>query len=181
MLERFAQWAAPFLTYPYILRTRRNHGLEHATIHVLSRQRYRLSGRSDDSGFIVIGNVPTDKLENAVNEAIRRMQNGEHQLAIHPNCGTNLITTGFLATVVGLLGFGGRSLRKNYDRFSMVMIAMMGVVLFSPPLGMALQKHITTEGDIGDMMQLVSVTKSTTPVPFSTRQVVIHRVVTQQE
>ena len=55
-----AEYAEPLLTSPYILRTRRNHGLEHATIHILSRGNYQLSGRSSDHGFIIFGNVPTD-------------------------------------------------------------------------------------------------------------------------
>ena len=37
-----AEYAEPLLTSPYILRTRRNHGLEHATIHILSRGNYQV-------------------------------------------------------------------------------------------------------------------------------------------
>ena len=181
MLKRLAEIATPILTLPYILRTRRNHGLEHATIHVLSRQRYNLSGRSNDRGFVILGDVPTDKLEKAVNEAITRMKKGEHRLAIHPNCGTNLVTAGFLATVVAWLGFGGSKRRDSYERIPTVMVLMMGVVLFSTPLGMALQEHFTTEGDVGEAMELVSVTKSTTTIPFSGRTVVMHRVATKQD
>lgn len=181
MLKRLAEMATPILTFPYILRTRRNHGLEHATIHVLSRQKYSLSGRSNDRGFVLMGDVPTEKVEVAVNEAINRMKKGEHRLAIHPNCGTNLVTAGFLATVVSWLGFGGSKRRDSYERMPMVMVLMMGVVLFSTPLGMALQEHFTTEGNVGDRMELVSVTKSTTTIPFSGRSVVMHHVVTKQD
>ena len=104
-MERLAECAEPLTRHPYILRVRRNHGLEHATIHLLNRQNYQLSGRSSDSGFILLGDVPTDKVESAVQEAITRMKAGEHKLAIHPNCGTNLVTTGFLATAVGFSRF----------------------------------------------------------------------------
>jgi len=180
MLKRLAQWATPILTFPYILRTRRNHGLEHATIHLLTRHRYNLSGRSNDSGFVLIGDVPTDKVETAVQEAINRMKKGEHRLAVHPNCGTNLVTAGFLSTLVAWVGFGGGKRRDTYERFPMVMMLMMGVVLFSTPIGMALQKYFTTEGDPGDM-ELVSVTKSTTTIPFTGRTVITHRVVTRQD
>lgn len=179
ILQQLATWARPILTFPYILRTRRNHGLEHATIHVLSKHRYNLSGRSDDSGFVLLGDVPTDKVETAVNEAIQRMKKGEHRLAIHPNCGTNLVTAGFLATVVAWLGFSGNSRKANYDRFPTVMALMMGVVLFSTPLGMSLQRYFTTEGDPGEM-ELVSVTRSLTTIPLTGRTVVSHRVNTQQ-
>ncbi len=180
MLKRLANWSTPILTFPYILRTRRNHGLEHATIHVLSKQRYNLSGRSNDSGFVLIGDAPTEKIEVAVQEAINRMKRGEHQLAIHPNCGTNLVTAGFLATLVAWLGFGGSNRRDSYERFPTVMIFMMGVVLFSTPIGMALQKYFTTEGDVGNM-ELISVTRSTATIPFTGRTVVTHRVTTRQD
>lgn len=179
LLKSLANAANPILTFPYILRTRRNHGLEHATIHILSKHRYSLSGRSNDVGFLLFGNVPTDHVEQAVLEAIQRMKGGEHKLAIHPNCGTNLVTTGFLTTVVAWLGFSGSNRRNGWDRFPMVMMLLMGVVLFSTPLGMSLQQHFTTEGDPGDM-ELVSVTRDETVIPFTGRKVIIHRVVTQQ-
>ena len=47
-----------------ISRIRRNHGLEHATIHVLSEAnpRRRLIGRSDYGGFWLLGEVSTEEL-----------------------------------------------------------------------------------------------------------------------
>ena len=174
-----ATYAEPLLTSPYILRTRRNHGLEHATIHILSRANYKLSGRSSDQGFVIFGNVPTDRVESAVNEALQRMQSGEHKLAVHPNCGTNLVTAGFTATVVAWLGFAGGGWRRGWERFPTMMVIMMAVLLFSKPLGMSLQRHITTEGDPGDL-RLLSVKRETLRLPFTGGQLIIHRVLTQQ-
>ena len=174
-----AEYAEPLLNSPYILRTRRNHGLEHATIHILSRANYKLSGRSSDQGFIIFGNVPTDRVENAVNEALQRMQSGERKLAVHPNCGTNLVTAGFAATVAAWLGFAGGGWRRGWERFPTMMVIMMAVLLFSKPLGMSLQRHITTEGDPGDL-RLLSVKRETLQVPFTGQQLTTHRVMTQQ-
>ena len=178
-IERLAQYAEPVTHHPFILRVRRNHGLEHATIHILNRQNYQLSGRSSEGGFILLGEAPTELVESAVIEALERMKAGERKLAIHPNCGTNLVTTGFLATAVAFLGFAGRGLRKSWERFPTMMLAMMAVVLLSTPLGMSLQRHFTTEGDLGDL-ELVSVTRERKNVPFSGRQLTLHRVVTRQ-
>ncbi|MBE9507029.1 MAG: hypothetical protein IMY86_03185, partial [Chloroflexi bacterium] len=53
-----------FLDLPPVSRVRRNHALEHATMHVLS-ERYRnlrLVGRSSLWGFYIYGNVPTEDL-----------------------------------------------------------------------------------------------------------------------
>ena len=179
LIKRLALFAAPLLRSPYVLRTRRNHGLEHATIHILSRGQYRLSGRSHDNGFVLIGAVPTEEVESAAQEALQRMKAGEHKLAVHPNCGTNLVTFGFLATLLAWLGFGGQSRRRGGQRFSMMMALMMGIALLSTPLGMNLQKHFTTEGDLGDM-EVISVTLETVSIPFSGRQLTLHRVLTRQ-
>jgi len=178
-LERLAEYAEPVTRYPYILRVRRNHGLEHATIHILNRRNYKFSGRSSGGGFVLLGEAPTEEVESAVVEAMRRMKAGEHKLAVHPHCGTNLVTTGILATAVAFLGFAGRGFRRSWERVPTMVVAMMAVVFLSTPVGMSLQKHFTTEGDLGDL-ELVSVTRDTKTVPFSDQQVTLHHVVTRQ-
>ena len=84
-------------------RIRRNHGLEHATIHVLSdgHKRFSAQGNSDHRGFHlnIYGDVTEDEVAAAVTEAHRRLRAGERHLAVHPNCGTVLVTTALLATV----------------------------------------------------------------------------------
>lgn len=181
MIEQIAAFARPLLDFPMIRRTRRNHALEHATIHILSGRlkKARLSGRSSDSGFIIIGDVPTDSVESAVHEALSRLQKGEHNLALHPNCGTNLVTTGFMTTLSGLIGLRGSSKPLTLDRISWTMILMMLAVLFSQPLGMTFQKHFTTEGDPGDL-EFISINRREVRWFFSGQPVVVHSIVTRQ-
>lgn len=179
ILEGIAQASQAILKFPYIQRTRRNHGLEHATIHMLSKHHYSLSGRSSDAGFVLFGEVPTEAVITATNEALKRMRNGEHGLAIHPNCGTNLVTTGFLTTFVGLMGFSRQNNRSSWDRFPLIMVLMMATVLFSQPFGMNLQRHFTTEGDPGNL-EILDISRGEMNVPLSGRKVTIHRVVTRQ-
>ncbi len=107
--ERTNHFPSPFS------RLQRNHGLEHATLHMLAERHPHLSlaGHSDMGGFWILGNVETEDLRAAVNEALTRMQQGEHELSIHPNCGTNFVATGALAGLAawtGMLG-AGRSTR----------------------------------------------------------------------
>src|SRR5512145_2167377 len=87
------------LNLPLVRRTRRNHGLEHATIHVLSSRFHGLSmaGRSTPNGFYIFGNVSTEEVRSAVDEGLQRMRNGEPHLAVHPGCGTNYLTSGVFA------------------------------------------------------------------------------------
>ncbi len=63
------------LDYPLILSTRRNHGLEHATIHVLSAQKpgRPLAGRSTPFGFYLYGDVSDEELQTAVYDALHRI------------------------------------------------------------------------------------------------------------
>ena len=179
MIERLAQFAQPVLEWPMIRRVRRNHGLEHATVHILTNhlKGVRMAGRSSESGFILLGDLPTDKVEEAVYEALQRMRNGEHKLAVHPNCGTNLVTSAGLTTLVALIGLRTSSNRPITERIPMLMTWMMLAVLFSQPLGMSLQEHFTTEGDPGDL-EIINVTRRRLPTLFGSEGLTIHQVTT---
>ncbi|MGH2509076.1 MAG: DUF6391 domain-containing protein, partial [Ktedonobacteraceae bacterium] len=81
-------------------RVRQNHALEHATITIFSTlvPNLRVSARSTSRGFTVFGDVDLSQLRRALDEALHRLQAGEADLAIHPNCGTNLVVgTSFVA------------------------------------------------------------------------------------
>ena len=179
VIEQLAERAAPLLQQRAILRIRRNHGLEHATIHILGRQGCRLSGRSDSDGFVLLGDVPTEQVESAAHEALQRMQAGESGLAVHPNCGTNLVTAALLATSLGFAGFAGRGWRSAWKRFNIVMTVMMLVLLIAPGLGNDLQRHFTTADDM-ESVQLTGVKRHDWRLPWGGARLVAHRVATRQ-
>jgi hypothetical protein len=81
-----------------------------------------------------------------VGEALRRMQDGEHGLAIHPNCGTGLVTAGLLTSVATLIGTSGHGGIERSSRLPHSLLSTMSLIL-SQPLGLALQQHFTTLGD----------------------------------
>ncbi|HET6823449.1 MAG TPA: DUF6391 domain-containing protein, partial [Anaerolineales bacterium] len=83
------------LELPHILSTRRNHAVEHATLKILARKYddKNLAGHSNPTGFFLFGDLATDDIRNAIQEAMTRLRAGEHELAIHPGCGTNLATS----------------------------------------------------------------------------------------
>ena len=181
MIKQFADSIRPVLEFPFVRRTRRNHALEHATIHMLSRKhrRLRVAGRASDGGFVLIGEVPTDQVEAAVDEALKRMKRGERGLAVHPNCGTNLVTTGFMTTLAGYLGLkGGSNQRVSLDRFSFTMSLMVLALIISQPIGMSLQRHITTDGNPGDL-ELVSVKRREFKW-FWGGNIIIHNIITRR-
>jgi len=150
----------------FLSRLRRNHALEHATMTVLSeRQRsLRLVGRSSLWGFYIYGDVPTESLLAAAQEGLRRLKAGQWQMAIHPNCGTNLAVAGVLAGVGAFLALGGvftkrpQSRWERFTRLPLACTAAMAGIMLARPLGPALQAHVTTQPDVGDLA-LVSVTQ----------------------
>jgi hypothetical protein len=177
ILQSLASLFRPILEQSTVRQIRRNHGLEHATIHILSRGRYSLSGRSSDSGFVLYGDAPTEKIELAIKEALRRFKRGEAQLAIHPNCGTNLVVSGFLTATIGALGFVGTTRQRAWERFPLVIIAMMLTVFYALPFGMEVQRHFTTSGEMGEM-EFVSITRH--EWRFLGYRLVMHRILTRE-
>ncbi|MDO9301831.1 MAG: DUF6391 domain-containing protein, partial [Anaerolineales bacterium] len=89
------------LDLPFILETRRNHALEHATLHMLARtHKGRMAGHSNPTGFFLLGDFSTQDIWAAATEALERLREGESGLAIHAGCGTNLATTALLAATL---------------------------------------------------------------------------------
>jgi hypothetical protein len=144
----------PFLDLPAVDRTRRNHGLEHATITVLSQRHRGLSlvGRSTPFGFHLYGDITTEQLESAAHEALRRMKAGETSLAVHPNCGTNFVTAGLAAGVAAYIGFlGANSASARRDRLPLVTLLATAALMFAQPLGLEVQRRVTTSGEMREM------------------------------
>ena len=137
-----------------IHRIRRNHGLEHATVTVLSEKfkDLRLSGRATAKGFFVYGKVNTEDLTAAVHEALQRLKNGEARLAVHPNCGTNLVTKGLVAGLAAYWALSSaNSAQSMRRRLPQVMLASTAAVIAGQPLGGFLQKHVTTSAEMGSL------------------------------
>jgi Domain of unknown function (DUF6391) len=160
------------LDFPTYLATRRNHALEHATIHMLSRKYAdkNLAGHSNPTGFFLFGDLTLDDIRSAIDEAMTRLRAGEKELAIHPGCGTNLATSMVLPATLAWVPFQGT--RSNRWRLLLIPVAVMFAVfgyVLSKPLGPWLQRNVTTEADLGDLQvtEIISVRKD------------VHRVITK--
>ena len=145
-----------FLNRGMVRRIRQHHAIEHATITILMRRNPGLQlvgGRSTHCGFYVYGDVETTELEAAAQEALDRLQSGEKHLAIHANCGTNLVATGTLA---GLAVFTtsalGRQRRASlFDQIPAAILAATAALLAGRPAGRWLQGRVTTLADVEDL------------------------------
>jgi hypothetical protein len=164
------------LSHPVISRIRRNHGLEHATLHVLSQELpgRSLAGHSDAGGFWLLGEVSTEELRRAVEKARQRMLAGEENLAVHPNCGTNFVTSGLMAASAAMLAMigAGNSRRDRLERFPLVVSLATLALLAAQPLGLLAQQHLTTSGRPGEL-------RVREIIPTRRGKVRAHRVVTE--
>ncbi|MCB0117773.1 MAG: hypothetical protein KDD72_02000 [Anaerolineales bacterium] len=160
------------LDLPLILETRRNHALEHATIHLLSRKLpgQRMAGHSNPTGFFLLGDLTTEQIWESATEAHTRLNSGESDLAVHPGCGTNMATSALLAGTFAW--FPLRWTKSTLWRVLLIPFALTFAILgyqLSKPLGPWLQKYVTTEADLGSM-QIVKI------VPVGKG---VHRVITK--
>ena len=133
-----------------IRRTRQHHAIEHAAIHLLTARfpGQRFSGLSDSLGFTLFADVDEVDLLRAVDDAILRLQSGQTDLAIHPNCGTNLATTALLTTGAALIGNRGSG---RLDRFATSLLLVLLALEVAKPLGYRLQDY-TTLADVSDRL-----------------------------
>lgn len=140
---------------PLIASVRRNHSLEHATMHVLAERFTGLSmnGISGVDGFYLLADLPSETICDAALDAHKRLQAGETSLAVHENCGTNLVAPAALAGLsiwIIMLGTGKDS-KLKLRRLPYALILAIPIFLLSRPLGPILQRLLTTTGDIGNL------------------------------
>jgi hypothetical protein len=137
----------------FVNRIRKNHALEHATLHMLMPRNPRaaLIGSSDWGGYTIYGWVKTEALSSAAEEALQRLRRGERDLALHHRCGTVLAVGG---TLTGLAAFAvmlNQRPQKWWERLAEVVLATTAALIIAQPLGLLLQEHITTSPEVGNL------------------------------
>lgn len=132
------------------IRLRRNHALEHATIHVLAEKKHVVGivGRSTFGGYYLYGKLDTETVRQAAQDALERLRAGQHRLAIHPNCGTNLVTSGSMAGLATFAVVSGDK-KRRFELLPNALLAAIVALILSRPLGAWVQAHITTLADPG--------------------------------
>jgi hypothetical protein len=152
-----------------VRRTRQHHGLEHATLHLLAARIHslRMAGLSDPAGFTLFGPADQAQVQRAVADAMLRLQAGYVHLALHPNCGTNLATTGVLATAAAMLARVGRG--SLVDQAVRTLLFVLPALVLSVPLGRRVQAYTTT-GDLSGRWLVGVKTRRVGPLTY-------HRVI----
>jgi hypothetical protein len=147
-----------------LLMLRQVHALEHATVWVLSEKgqptignsqniaayqpdsqpdNETLGGLSTEKGFYLYGDVNRLDIQRAVHQALRRCQQGEWQLAVHPRCGTNVSVNLFLTAALAL-GVHLILPRSPVEQLIGIGLAATAAAQISPDMGLSVQKYMTT-------------------------------------
>jgi len=153
--------------------TRKNHALEHASVHILSQKfpGRHMAGHSNPTGFFLIGDLPTESVAEAVTAALARLQGGEASLAIHPGCGTNLALLGLVPSVFALAVMSGTTTDKQRsNRFSALFLSTLAGFFVGKKLGPWTQREVTTDADLSGM-RIIEIVKTRDQV---------HRVITSR-
>lgn len=136
----------------FIRSVRQNHALEHATVALLLAKLppgARLLGRAASDGFYIYGDVPEEALAEAVEQALARLNRGEHALAVSSMCGTNLATTGVLAGLASMLALRGKS---RLSQLPNVLLASVAAAVVAQPLGRIVQERFTVTAEVSDLI-----------------------------
>ncbi len=131
-------------------RVRQNHALEHATVTILTNDLPGLSvsARSNTRGFMIFADLDTALVRRAADEALERLRAGEAELAIHPNCGTNLAVGMSLALMGSLWSL---TAMRQRTRLATALGSAVASFMFARPLGALAQKYLTTQQNLNDL------------------------------
>ncbi|MGB0563293.1 MAG: DUF6391 domain-containing protein [Spirulinaceae cyanobacterium] len=139
---------------------RQSHALEHATVWVLGEMLAKPSpdpgeqdddgeegnwgGLATDRGFYLYGRVQPPQLAQAARCALRRLQQGHWQLALHPRCGTSTLAA---IALTSSLTLSAALLMPPTPGAQLLGIgaAALFAAQIAPEVGLWTQRHLTTE------------------------------------
>lgn len=132
-------------------RRRRNHALEHATVNVLEQRygsRVQFGGLAERDGFLIAGAAAHPEIIlAAAREGLDRLKAGEWRLALHPRCGTTLVSGQLLAAITFVL----LVLLTGQLSILWVFAALAVAWWLARPVSMFLQRYVTTSVKVRGM------------------------------
>ncbi len=142
-------------------RIRRNHAIEHATMHMLSRAGVaaRLAARSDWRGLTFYGDIDSAALSRAASRGFLALETGHSELAVHPRCGSMVSVSFLLGLLAVWLAQSGLRRGSSPLRSLLTVAGIASATLLARPLGESAQAHVLTSADMGNA-RLVSVRPS---------------------
>lgn len=130
-------------------RVRQNHALEHATIHLIEDRfgSANIEGMAFENGFTLKVSLDPQIVLNAARSALKRVQNGESDLVVHPRCGTTIVVVNVLSSVLFLILL---FISGNLGLIN-VLLALVIANFIGPFTSRIVQTGITTLKDLSDL------------------------------
>lgn len=126
---------------------KRNHALEHGTIHFLKKfhgKKLRVGGRAENGGFRICGVKKKQDLSKAFEQFIREMRNPNPDLFISLRCSSNIVTAqGFGLIILTISALFLKILHANYGIIVLVLAAnLLFYFLLRRKLGGLIQEKL---------------------------------------
>ncbi|MHB1317779.1 MAG: DUF6391 domain-containing protein [Anaerolineae bacterium] len=132
-------------------RIRRNHAIEHAAMHMLSRSgvTVRLAARSDWRGLTFYGDIDSETLRQALDDGLKALRKGNSGLAVHPRCGSMVSIALMLGFVTSWLAQSGLRRGASPARGLFTLASIASAAVIARPLAEGVQAHVLTSADTG--------------------------------
>ena len=120
----------------------------------------QIAGVSGPLGFTLLSSLTGEQVIPAIRQALRSLQVGQGELALHEHCGTNLVVTAALTTAATLAGLGAYALPQNrqtrtprglLERLPRIVLLNVAALVAALPLARWVQANVTTKADVSDM------------------------------
>ncbi|MGI6367981.1 MAG: DUF6391 domain-containing protein [Anaerolineae bacterium] len=137
---------------PSILaRIRKNHALEHATLHMLEQGPLPgpVAAHSDWNGITFYGRVDRDVLCRALTRALSALQAGESHLALHSRCGSTIAVPVLSGLIIGLLLHHMSHTTRKESASALTLAGVLSPLLCAEPLALGAQKQLLTDPHVG--------------------------------
>lgn len=145
---------AAFRAFRVDQRVKRNHALEHATIHCLAaKSGRRFSGRAAPNGFRIRGRASRAEITAAFNLVRDAVTRGDPLPCVTPRCGSNLVTayalsmTLLLFVAIWILAFAP----PLATRAGALVFVVMTFALLRHPIGNAIQRRFFLAEDFTEV------------------------------
>ena len=132
-----------------VRRVRQNHGLEHATIHMLAgKARGRVSGLSDPWGFTLFGDISQPQVMRAASDALVALAGGREQSGDSPELWHESGGEGDARCRGRAAGAGGQA-RCARSILRATIIFILPALVVGDPVAFRVQEFTTT-ADVAD-------------------------------
>jgi hypothetical protein len=126
---------------------KRNHALEHGTIHFLKKlhgKKLRVGGRAEKDGFRICGVKKKTDLSEAFEQLIKEMQNPNPDLVISLRCSSNIVTAqGFGLIILTVSGLFLKIIHANHEAIFLVLASnLLFYILLRRKLGGWIQEKL---------------------------------------